>query len=121
MSDSLSRAGHEIENHAGESIRITREAVKALDMRGYLHRNRITGKKQIKPELIDVLAEMEYGTPLMNELGYDFSGPMVCICKCEKCRRCEADVDRTMTPNMQAMHGKAQVDAALKAVKAGRR
>jgi len=108
--------GHEILNHLGAHNHVTQHTVKALDMRHYLRRDRPTGLLALKPHLIDVLSEMEYGTPLMRELGPDCSGPNVPMCRCAECRRKESDIDHTLTPEAARRQIHEQADAAVRTV-----
>ena len=88
--------GHEILNHRGERIRVTRETIKELDKRNYLRRDRPTGLLQIKPWLYRALLILENGdrpTKFMRELGPDLSGPNVPKCNCRQCKRISEDLE----------------------------
>jgi len=112
--------GHAILNHNSERIHVTQRAIKEMDMRNFLRRDRESGLRQIKPEFVDIMAEMEYGTRLMRELGSDFSGPAVPICTCPDCRRLESDLDRTLTPDEQLCRVHEESEAAVRAVRSKR-
>jgi hypothetical protein len=116
--------GHSILNHKRDVIRITAKSIDAMDIRGYLKRDHQTGLKQIKPDLMDMMSEMEYGSPLMRELGPDCSGPMVAMCRCRDCRCKESETDQTLTPEMQHIANQeqsAEVVRIVRNIKARRR
>lgn len=92
--DRTVRIGHELLNHRGEHIFVTRGTIKALDMRGYLGRDRATGLKYFDPKGYELFRDGEVGTPWWYELGPDLSGPMVPVCKCRNCQR-KHDIDDT--------------------------
>jgi hypothetical protein len=78
--------GHEILNHLGVRIRITERTLDALDVRGYLHRDKATGLKQISTKNFMVFVEAESTTSWYYELGSDCSGPNQVVCHCDKCK-----------------------------------
>ena len=51
--------GHEMLNHQGRVIRVTRRTIRALDMRNYLRRDRRSGLLQLRPESYPVFRELE--------------------------------------------------------------
>ena len=119
MSEALP-SGHAILNHLDHVIYVTQRSIRIMDMHGYIRRDRPSGLLQIKPELMDVMAEMEYGKPLMRELGPDCSGPMVAMCKCRECRRKESDIDQTLTPQMQDIRNQEHSAEVVRKIKANR-
>ena len=84
--DRIVRIGHELLNHKGDHIFVTKGTMKALDMRGYLGRDRATGLKYFDPKGYELIRDGEVGTPWWYELGPDLSGPNVATCNCEHCR-----------------------------------
>lgn len=96
-----SAAGHQIINPFGQVVCVSRGTLKALDMRGYLHRDSITGLKGMDPKQYLIFVDAERGTDHFYELGEDCSGPNQVICRCDECtgkRGTEADLDNTPMP-----------------------
>jgi hypothetical protein len=63
-----------------------------------LRRDRETGLKQIKPDLIGFFHRLEKTTfhrELWAAIGPDFSGPSVVICPCQQCQGAAADLEDT--------------------------
>ncbi len=98
MSEACQAGGHEMMNHLGRRIRVTERTIEALEIRGYLHRNRETGLKQISPQNYLVFVEAERATDWWHELGEDCSGPNVVVCRCPECQRLISDIDKTPLP-----------------------
>jgi hypothetical protein len=86
MGEAYEVGGHEMLNHLGQRIRVTEQSLEALEMRGYLHRNRETGLKQMSPKNYLVFIEAERSTDHFYELGEDCSGPNQVVCHCQSCR-----------------------------------
>jgi hypothetical protein len=69
--------GHEMLNHLGNVICVTRSTMRALSMRNYLRRDRKTGLLQLRPEFYPIFKELERSNRhggLFRELGTDCSG-----------------------------------------------
>lgn len=98
-SEALLTVGHEILNHVGRRIRVTERTLDALDVRGYLHRNKESGIKQISAKNFLVFLEVERETHHFYELGDDCSGPNQVVCHCEKCK----GLDPYQSPNLADM------------------
>jgi hypothetical protein len=79
--------GHPIINPFGQVIVISKNALIALDRRGYLHRDHATGLKGMDPTQYNVYREAEGGSELLKEIGLGCTGPNTCICFCEECCR----------------------------------
>ena len=73
-------------NHEGQRIRVTVRTLRALDVRGYLQRNRSTGLLQLTPQYYPVFCEVERFTEHFHELGADCSGANQVVCNCEQCK-----------------------------------
>jgi hypothetical protein len=78
--------GHEMLNHLGRTIYVTRRTLRALDMRGYLRRHHASGMLWMDSMSYLVFAEAERATPYFYELGEDCSGPNQVICHCQQCK-----------------------------------
>lgn len=78
--------GHEMLNHLRERICVTEGTIQALNMRGYLRRDRETGLLWLNSMSFLVFSEAEYGTEMYRELGPDCSGPDLVVCHCQKCK-----------------------------------
>jgi hypothetical protein len=112
--------GHEMLNHLGRVIHVTRRTLRALDMRHYLRRDRRSGLLQMRPELYPMFKELERGDRrggIMRELGHDFSGPNVPICHCKQCSGKVADLDHT---RLSDEYRRMKTDEVIKAVKSKR-
>lgn len=108
---------HEILNHRGEIIRVTRKALRGLDMRNYLKRNRETGMLQIKPEYYLVYLELECGDRpsfIYKELGRDMRGASTVACKCRDCQREAGQTDNTPIPGSRSGMTHADVTALVR-------
>jgi hypothetical protein len=81
--------GHEILNPDGLRIRVTRYTLRRLDMQGFLFRDRESRLLAFKPQYAGLYREMIVD----RELGPDFSGPSVCVCRCPECHEVEADLE----------------------------
>lgn len=91
--------GHPIINPFGQVVSISQRSMRALDIRGYLHRDALSGLKSIDVTHYLVFLEMERGTDLFRELGEDCSGPNSVICYCEDCLQREvSNIDKTPLP-----------------------
>ena len=113
--------GHEILNHLGRVIRVTRRTIRALDMRNYLRRDRRSGLLQLRPESYPVFRELERSDRqggLFRELGADCSGPNVPICHCRQCSGRVADLDHT---RLSDEYRRMRTDEVIKGVKSKRR
>jgi hypothetical protein len=86
MGEAYEDGGHEMLNHLGLRIRVTERTLEALEMRGYLHRNRETGLKKMSLNNYLIFVEAERSTDHFYELGEDCSGPNQVVCDCQKCR-----------------------------------
>jgi hypothetical protein len=53
--------GHEMLNHLGKVIRVTRKTIRSLDKRNYLRRDRRSGLLQLRPEFYPLFRELERG------------------------------------------------------------
>jgi hypothetical protein len=53
--------GHEMLNHLGRVICVTRRTIRALEMRNYLRRDRRSGLLQLRPEFYPLFRELERG------------------------------------------------------------
>jgi hypothetical protein len=96
MSESLT--GHEILNHLGQRISVSKHSLQSLDRFHYLRRDRATGLLAFKPELIGLFRQLEGGdhhSKFFNELGRDCKGANVVICKCKDCSNRISDLDHT--------------------------
>jgi hypothetical protein len=78
--------GHPIINPFGRVIILEQKAVRTLDIKGYLHRDKITGLKGMDPTQSSVFIEAERGTNLFYYIGEDFSGPNSVVCDCDTCK-----------------------------------
>ncbi len=113
--------GHEMLNHLGKVIRVTRRTIRALDMRNYLRRDRRSGLLQLRPEYYPLFGELERShrpNGIFRELGQDCSGPNVPICRCRQCSGKVADLDHT---RLSDEYRRVKADEVIKAVKAKRR
>jgi hypothetical protein len=63
-------------NPYGEPIRISQRTFDILNIKGYLKKDRATGKKAIGVRQALYFLTAEAGTDLYRELGTDFSGPL---------------------------------------------
>ena len=112
--------GHEMLNHLGRVIRVTRRTIRALDMRNYLRRDRRSGLLQLRPESYPVFRELERSDRhggLFRELGADCSGPNVPMCRCRQCSGKVAELDHT---RLSDEYRRVKTDEVIKAVKAKR-
>jgi hypothetical protein len=112
--------GHEMLNHVGKVIRVTRRTIRALDMRNYLQRDRRSGLLQLRPEFHPLFRELERGDSqggILRELGDDCSGPNVPICHCRQCSGTVADLDHT---RLSDEYRRMRADEVIKAVKTKR-
>jgi hypothetical protein len=113
--------GHEMLNHLGRVIRVTRRTIRALDMRNYLRRDHRSGLLQLRPEFYPLFRELERGNRnggILRELGDDCSGPNVPICHCRQCSGKVADLDHT---RLSDEYRRVRADEVIKAVKSKRR
>jgi len=78
-------AGHEIINPFGQVIKVTRLTYDALDMRGYLHRDQVSGLKGMDGRQCDIFMSAELGQPWFYELGPQFTGAACLMCGCQDC------------------------------------
>ncbi len=114
-------AGHEMLNHLGKVIRVTRRTLRALDMRNYLRRDRRSGLLQLHPEFHPLFKELERGGRhggILREVGEDCSGPNVPICRCRQCSGKVADLDHT---RLSDEYRRLKTDEVIAAVRARRR
>jgi hypothetical protein len=112
--------GHEMLNHLGKVIRVTRRTIRTLDMRNYLRRDRRSGLLQLRPEFYPLFKELERGDRqggILRELGDDCSGPNVPICHCRQCSSQAADLDHT---RLSDEYRRVRTDEVIKAVKSKR-
>lgn len=79
--------GHEMINHLHQRICVSERTLEALNMRGYLQRDRETGLLALGLRAFLVFSEAEQGTAHYYELGPDCSGPNQVVCRCERCKR----------------------------------
>ena len=113
--------GHEMLNHLGQVIRVTRRTIRALDTRNYLRRDRRSGLLQLRPDLYPVFKELERTDRkggMLRELGADCSGPNVPICRCRECSAKMADLDHT---RLSDHYRRLKTDEIIKAIKARRK
>jgi hypothetical protein len=113
--------GHEMLNHLGNVIRVTKSAMRALSMRNYLRRDRRSGLLQLRPEFHPLFKELERGDRhggILKELGDDCSGPNVPICHCRQCSSQVSDLDHT---RLSDECRRIKTDEVIKAVKSKRR
>jgi len=113
--------GHEMLNHLGRVIRVTRRTIRALDMRHYLRRDHRSGLLQLRPEFYPLFKELERGDRrggVLRELGDDCSGPNIPICHCRQCSSQAADLDHT---RLSDEYRQMKTDEVIKAVKSKRR
>lgn len=102
MSEAYSGEGHEILNPFGRRIWVSKIILRVLDMRGYLRRDKATGLKEFKPDLVKLFLQLErttYHRELYTALGPDFSGPGVVMCNCLECQRNASDIDHIPLPD----------------------
>lgn len=78
--------GHPIINPFGQVVRVSQRTLKALDMRGYLHRDPDTGLKGMDPKQYLIYADVERGTDHFYELGEECIGPNTVKCGCDQCK-----------------------------------
>ena len=113
--------GHEMLNHLGRVIRVTRRTIRTLDIRNYLRRDHRSGLLQLRPEVYPVFRELERGdrhAGILRELGEDCSGPNVPVCRCRQCSGKVADLDHT---RLSDEYRRMRTDEVIKAVKSKRR
>ena len=72
-------------NHLGRRICVTEHTLDALDVRGYLIRDKESGLKRLSLKNYLIFIEAERATAWWHELGNDCSGPNVVVCKCSQC------------------------------------
>jgi hypothetical protein len=112
--------GHEMLNHLGRVIRVTRRTIRALDMRHYLRRDHRSGLLQLRPEFYPMFKELERDDRrggILRELGEDCLGPNVPICHCRQCSGKVADLDHT---RLSDEYRRMRTDEVIKAVTAKR-
>jgi hypothetical protein len=112
--------GHEMLNHLGNVIRVTRRTIRTLDMRNYLRRDRHSGLLQLRPETYPIFKELERNDrngAILRELGDDCSGPNVPICHCRQCSGKVADLDHT---RLSDEYRRVRAEEVIKAVKSKR-
>ena len=111
MGEAISAKGHEMLNPDGARIFVTARTMRRLDMRHFLFRDRGTGLLAFKPRLTDLYRQMCTD----HELGPDFSGPAVCVCRCRDCQRIASDIDSTPIPGRS--HSQLLAEEALREAK----
>lgn len=113
--------GHEMLNHLGRVIRVTRRTICVLDMRNYLRRDHRSGLLQLRPEFYPMFKELERGDRhggILRELGDDYSGPNVPMCRCRQCSGKVADLDHK---RLSDQYRWLKAEEAVKAVTTKRR
>jgi hypothetical protein len=113
--------GHEMLNHLGNVICVTKSTMRALSMRNYLRRDPRSGLLQLRPESHPLLKELERGDRhggILRELGDDCSGPNVPTCHCRQCSSHAADLDHK---RLSDEYRRMRTDEVIKAVKSKRR
>jgi hypothetical protein len=100
--------GHEMLNHLGKMIRVTRRTLRSLDMRNYLRRDHRSSFLRLRPEYY----------PVFKELGADCLGPNVPMCRCRQCSGKVADLDHMRLPDE---YRRVKTDELIRAVKAKKR
>ena len=114
--------GHEMLNHLGKVIRVTRRTIRALDPCATTC-DAIAGAVCSSCVLssIPLFKELERGDRhggILRELGDDCSGPNVPICHCRQCSSQAADLDHT---RLSDEYRRVKTDEVIKAVKSKRR
>ena len=86
--------GHPLLNPENQVIRVSQHTLRALDIRGYLKRDKSTGLLHLDRTNHLIFTEAERATDWWYELGEDCSGPNQVVCHCQECkegRASEAD------------------------------
>jgi hypothetical protein len=86
--------GHPMLNPGNQVIRVSNDTLRALDIRGYLKRDKSTGLLHLNKTNHLIFQEAERATSWWYELGDDCSGPNQVVCHCQRCkerRASEAD------------------------------
>jgi hypothetical protein len=77
--------GHPVINPFGSVILISKHTLEALEDRGYLHRDKVSGLMGFDPSQKDIFLQAERFTDHHKEIGEDFSGPNCVLCYCGNC------------------------------------
>lgn len=73
-------------NPENKVIRVTERTIRALDIRGYLKRDKSTGLLHLDKTSHSVFQEAERATAWWYEIGEDCSGPNQVVCHCQRCK-----------------------------------